>query len=1817
MATSLDRITEAFRASVKEAEQLRELNRSLQAAAREPIAIVGMAGRFPGGVCGPDGLWDLVARGRDAIAGLPADRGWDLDRLYSADPDVPGTSYAREGGFVDGAGEFDAAFFGIGPREARALDPQVRLLLEAAWEAIEAAGIAPASLRGSDTGVFAGVMYHDYGQGGSIPAELEGYMATGATSSVASGRIAYTLGLEGPAVTVDTACSSSLVSLHLACQALRAGECSLALAGGATVLATPASLVFFSRQRGLAPDGRSKSFADAADGVGLSEGVGLLLVERLSDARRLGHEVLAVVRGSAVNQDGASNGLTAPNGPAQERVIRRALANAGLDAGDVDAVEAHGTGTTLGDPIEAQALLATYGQERDGGPLWLGSVKSNIGHAQAAAGVAGVMKMVLALRHGMLPATLHVDEPSSHVDWGAGEVELLTEAVDWPAEDGRIRRAGVSSFGATGTNAHAIVEEAPPGPAEAGGASADDAGIAARVGVVPWLVSARSEAALRGQAGRLSELVEGRPEADVLGIGRSLAAGRSQLDRRAVVLGGGREGLMAGVAGLAAGESSVGVVEGRVVGGGSGLVFSGQGSQWVGMGAGLGSFEAFGRVLDDVSGVLGEFVEGSLFDRDRGYVGGDATELVQPGLFAFEIALLGLLESFGVRPDVLIGHSVGELAAAHAAGVLSLEDACRVVAARGRSMGGLAPGGGMVAIEASEPEVLESLEGFDGRLCVASVNGPMAVVVSGDDDALEEWLPGWDEQARRTRRLAVSHAFHSHRMDPALDELRAVLETVELRPPSVPIVSNVTGELLTDEQACSPDYWVSHVRSPVRFADGVRAMRDHGVGRYLEVGPDALLSAAVEATLDGEDGIAVAAASRGARVEEGEALMRFLAEAWVAGAEVEWERLFEGAGRVDLPTYAFDRRRFWVESTAGVGDAAASGQAAAGHPLLAAAVAVAGGEEWLFTGRLSLASHGWLADHAVFDQTLLPGTAFVELVLHAGAHADCPAIEELTLEAPLTLDDSQAVAIQVRVGEPDDQGRRKVTVHSSLDAPGPGDAEGPAVAWTRHASGVLRPGGAADAAAFDELGGAWPPAGAEALDVDGVYDRLLGVGFGYGPVFQGLHAAWQLDGAVFAEIRLDETQAEHAGHYGIHPALLDCALHGVFVGGGHDAATVRLPFAWSDVRLHPAGGAAALRVRLAVGDGAIELVAADSLGRPVVSVGRLVVRPADPAALRATVGGHGGGSLLDLEWVEAAVDAGADHGVDVELVALADLIEGDGVVDSVHETVARVLALLCERVARERSGDRRLVLVTEGAVDPAGDGAGPDLVGAAVWGLVRSAQAEHPGRFGLVDVDGSEASRAAVATASRIDEPQVAIRGGAVSVPRLTRVDTADGDGPAAGSWGGGTVLVTGGTGGLGALVARHLVAAHGVEDLLLVSRSGAEADGARELVAQLEQRGARVRLEACDVSDLDALTRLVGSISDRRPLTGLVHAAGVLDDGTLESLDARRLERAMRPKVDAAWHLHELTSGLDLSRFVLFSSAVGIVGAAGQGNYAAANAFLDALAQRRRAEGLPATSLAWGLWELATDMSAGDGDAAARTRAFEQVRLRTGIAALSAGRGLALFDAACARDAAISAPADLDAAVLRAKAGAGMLAPLLSRLIRVPRRQTAEAAGLARRLAGMSEDRRYRTLLGLVRGEVAAVLGHPSAAAVDPDAAFKDVGFDSLAAIELRNRLDAATEVRLPASLAFDYPTPAAIADHLRQRLAPDRGSPSLEAALAEVEAALRATAPDGDARELAARRLRSLLAELSDPPGDDRPVADLESMSDDEVFELIDGEL
>nr|AGS49670.1 malonyl CoA-acyl carrier protein transacylase [uncultured bacterium esnapd13] len=1661
----------------------------------EPLAIVGMACRLPGGVLSPEDLWRLVESGTDAISGFPTDRGWDVESLFDPDPDAPGKSYCVRGGFLEAVAEFDAAFFGISPREALAMDPQQRLVLEVSWEAFERAGIEPGSVRGSDTGVFMGAFSAGYGAG------FEGFGATAGAVSVLSGRVSYFFGLEGPAMTVDTACSSSLVALHQAGSALRQGECSMALVGGVTVMATPQTFVEFSRQRGLAADGRSKAFADAADGAGFSEGVGVLVVERLSDARRNGHRVLAVVRGSAVNQDGASNGLTAPNGPSQQRVIRAALANAGLVSAEVDVVEAHGTGTRLGDPIEAQAVLATYGQDRER-PLLLGSVKSNVGHTQAAAGVSGVIKMVMALQRGVVPRTLHVDVPSSHVDWSAGAVELVTENQSWP-ESGRPRRAGVSSFGISGTNAHVILESVPVQGRESSVLVSD---------VVPLAISAKTPSALAEFEDRLRAYLATSPEADMAAVASTLAMTRSVFEHRAVLLG---DDTITGVA--AAGS--------RVV-----FVFSGQGSQRAGMGAELAAvFPVFAEVHRQVWDLL------DVPDLDV-----DETGFAQPALFALEVALCGLLESWGVRPDVVVGHSVGELAAGCVAGLWSLEDACRLVSARARLMQALPPGGVMVAVPVSEERAREVL--VDG-VEIAAVNGPSSVVLSGDEPAVLETAA----VLGKATRLKTSHAFHSARMEPMLEEFRAVAEQLTYQTPRIGMAAG--------DQVTTPDYWVRQVRDTVRFGDQVAAQDD---AVFVEIGPDRTLSRLIDGipTLHGDD--------------ETRAAMTGLAHLHVQGVSVDWSAVLGGSsGRVlDLPTYAFQHERYWV----GGADRSAGDM----HPLLDTVVALPGSDGVVLTGRLSLATHGWLADHAVRGRVLLPGTGFVELVARAAAEVGCQVIDELLTETPLLLPETGGVLLSVTVDEADEAGRRAVTVFSQADHTD---------AWTRHVTAVISTSGVTGP--LPEFA-VWPPAQAESIDVTGFYERMAEVGYEYGAAFQGLRAAWRDGETVYAEASLAEDQVQEAARCALHPALLEAALHAGVLHMPESERTVRLPFSWNDVQIH-ATGSVALRVAATPTADGWSLRAADAAGRPVATIGSLVVRPVTAETLGSTTE-----DLLGLTWTEISVPeessltvgrfedlAGGDLPVPEVVVFTAHADTGDDLLARTRALTAQTLHVIQEWLAGECFTDSTLVVQI-----------GTDLAAAGASGLMRSAQSEHPGRFVLVESDDSLALQQ-LAVVVGLDEPWLRLEGGRYEVPRLARV-TAEPRAADEVVWDpDGTVLITGGSGVLAGILARHLVVEKGVRQLLLVSRSTPDDT----LINELTELGAQVDTAACDVSDRDALVQVLAGVS----LTAVIHAAGVLDDGVVESLTPQRLDTVLRAKVDAAWYLHELTRDADLAAFVLYSSAAGMMGNAGQGNYAAANAFLDALAVQRRAEGLPALSLAWGLWEDSSGLTGTNHD---------RIR-RSGMQTITAEHGMRLFDAAARHGEPVLLAAPMDPI----RDGD---VPALLRLLhrRVVRRAAATDASV-RWLVGLAPEEREKALLKIVRDSAALVLGHADTRTIPANGAFRDLGVDSLTAVELRNSLAKATGLRLPATTVFDYPTPATLATRLGDLMNPKVPSTTLLAELDRIEEMFTSVAFDDRQAAMVKDRLASVLNKwqrISQP--EDVLTPDLANANAGEIFDFIDRE-
>jgi acyl transferase domain-containing protein/acyl-CoA synthetase (AMP-forming)/AMP-acid ligase II/acyl carrier protein len=1560
----------------------------------EDVAIVAVGCRFPGGVRSPEDLWRLVLEGVDATGEFPGDRGWDVDALYDPDASRVGTTYVRRGGFLYDAADFDPGFFGISPRDAATMDPQQRLLLEVAWETVERAGIAPSSLRGSDTGVFVGHMHSDYADEHKAEhADLSAQLVLGSASSVTSGRVSYTLGLTGPSITVDTACSSSLVALHLAARALRAGECSLALAGGVTVMTSPLSFVAFSQQRALSPDGRCRSYAEGADGTGWAEGVGLVLVERLADARRHGHPVLAVLRGSAVNSDGASNGLTAPSSSAQQEVIRRALADAGLDPSDVDVVEGHGTATKLGDPIEIGALQATYGQ-RSGRPLLLGSVKSNIGHTQAAAGIAGLIKVMWALRDDVVPGSLHAEQPTSQVNWQAGGIRLVDRHTPWPRGE-RPRRAGVSSFGISGTNAHVIIEEPPP-------VSVPDTEPA--LTSAPWLVSGDGEAGLRAHADALHAA---SADGSTVDTAFSLATTRATLGHRAAVLSSDRATMLAGLRDLADGVENPAVVKASTRRGvRPALMFTGQGAQRARMGLELSqAFPAFGEVFLGLCAefdVLSVIESGELLDR---------TDHAQAALFAYEVAMCALLDSFGVRPGLVLGHSIGELAAAHVAGVFSRADAVRLVAARGQAMASMPPGV-MVAVRAPAHEVTAAAE-----VSIAAINGRESVVLSGAEKAV---MAEVERIGAAYTRLRGGYAFHSAMVDPCLDRFREVAESVTYHRPAVPIVSTLTGRYETDAVATA-EHWVRQARETVLFGDAVEAA---GEVVFAEVGPAATLTALAQDVVP--DAAVVPVAER---------LLDALAELHVHGVEVDWAAVYAGSGarRRDLPTYPFQRQRFWLEpapKTALLGEP---------HP-------AADRPEVRHTGVLSVTAQPWLADHRIGDDVVVPATVFAELAFQAAPPGPVR-LDELTVHAPLVLTTEVQVQVVVTDG-------REITIWSRPSSGG---------TWTQHATAVIA--AAASDAPVPQT--AWPPVGAQRVPVS--YGRLAVRGYRYGPAFRGVAAVWRRGDDLFAEVELPRAARSPA----LRPCLLDAALHASLFADPADHDAVRVPCAFTGFTLHQPEATAA-RVRITrTGEDAVRIALSDSDGRPVAVIESLVMRRLTG---RSTAEATAAQALHRVEWVP--VDAGA-------------AVPGHQIFDTgtcagtpperARALIGPTLAHLQEWITSQPG--ELLVVVTHNAT-----GDDPDPAAAAVWGLVSSVQAEHPGSVALVDLD----DPAAPVVVSGL--PRVAVRRGRVFAPRLS---TAPSPGDATIDVSG-TLLITGGTGALGAVLTRHLVTAHGAKHVVLASRRGVLPEWASDLPAE-------ITAVACDVGDRAAVHRLVADCSPE--LTGVYHLAGVLDDGVLSAMTPQRVDAVLAAKADAAWYLHEAAEHLDLSAFVLFSSAAGVLGRPGQSNYAAANSFLDALARHRTARGLPAQSLAWGPWE--NGMAAG---------------ISGGALPLSAGVGMAAFDRA-------------------SRTREPVLVPILLDPTETAEAPRAHPATWTDALAAVPAAEREAALAELIRGELALTLGFPDASSL-PDKSFLELGFDSLSAVQLGNRLRAFTGLRLGPSVVFDHPSLPQLTAHLHEQL-------------------------------------------------------------------------
>ncbi len=1727
----------------------------------------------------------------------------------------------------------------------------------------------------------------------------------------------------------------------------------------------------------------------------------------------------------------------------------------------------------------------------------------------------------------------------------------------------------MSSFGISGTNAHVIVEEA---------ARADDIqappGDTAPAPALPWVVSAADETALRAQATQLRAHVEDRPESSAVDIALSLATTRSAHAHRAVVVGRGKDELLAGLSALVEEGAAANLVQ-ALAGDRSKIafVFPGQGSQWPGMGCELlRSSPVFASRFAECESALRPFTDWSLREALTDPDALARIDVVQPVLWAVMVSLAEVWRSFGVEPSAVVGHSQGEVAAACVAGALSLEDGARVVALRSRALLALKDQGGMVSVQLGADDVRGRLERGGEHLSLAAVNGSHSVVVSGSCDALEELAESLAAEGVRTRRIQADVAGHSPQVERIRETVTQALEGITPMRGRLPLLSTVTGQWQDTEQMDSA-YWYRNMRDTVQMEQATRALAEQGYGTFIEISPHPVLTAVIEDTLEAADSGAAAVGSL--RRDEGGAdrMLLSLAQAHVRGVSVDWRAACTGGRICELPTYPFQRQRYWLDgATAADTDAAGLGLSEVDHPLLGAAAELADARGSLYTCRWSLHTQPWLADHSVGGTVVLPGAALVDMAITAADDAGCAQVEDLTLEAPLAIPEHGAVQVQIMVGEADESGRRSLSVHSRSEEASPGEP------WTRHASGMLS---RVDLPSAFDLS-AWPPAGAVPLDIADVYERLARDGYGYGPAFQGLRAAWRLGDDVYAQVDLEPQRQDDADRFALHPALLDAALHSLLVVADSAPGQILLPFAWSGVSLH-ATGARSLRVRLSgVGQEAVSVAMADTAGRPVASIGALTLRPVSLERVRYAAAASGE-ALLRVDWTvlpDSATPAAGSWAVlgsgdpHVDADAYADLAslaaavtEGASVPDVVlvpcgpergaqgdlaavvHTATRDALALVRQWLAEDRFAASRLVFVTHGAVATGAEEEVRDLVHAAVWGLVRSAQSENPGRFVLIDTGGRKAAHDALARALGCGEPQIALRGGLLLAPRLTadaspgvlvppagrlwRLET-DGTGTLEGlsleadaeaaqplaegqvrievraaglnfrdvvvalgvvpwleglgveaagviaevgpgvrgvgvgdavmgivtgafgqlavtderlvvripqgwsferaaatpvafltayyglcelaglragesvlihaaaggvgmaavqlarhlgaevfataspakwdvlrsagmedahiassrslefeqrflaatggrgvdvvlnslskefvdaslrllSRGGrfvemgktdirdpdtvaarhpgvayhwfdlietdpdrvqrmlsallalfeegalqpipmtswdvrrareafrfvsqarhvgkvvfrvprrpaaeGTVLVTGGTGLLGGLMARHLVEEHGVRHLLLTSRAGREAAGAAELERTLAALGASVTLASCDVADRDALARVLAAVPAEHPLTGVVHAAGVLDDGLVASLTPERLDAVLRPKVDAAVHLDELTAGLELSDFIVFSSVAGVLGNSGQAGYAAANTFLDALAQRRRNRGLPGLSLAWGLWEGLSGMTGGLDDVNVARLA------RSGVRALTSGQGLALFQAARGRDDALLVPVRLDAAALRAQAESGTLPPMVNGLVRMPVRRTAvadaarpQAPSLVGRLSGLSGVERETALLDLVRSRAAAVLGHSSSYAIEPDRPFKDVGFDSLTAVELRNRLTADTGLRLPTTMVFRHPTPLALTRHLLTELLPPQVSSSGTATsgsaledLSKLEGTLSDNPPDEGTRAVISARLLAVLRKLDSPgsgprsgPGSD----ELASASDDEMFELINKEL
>jgi acyl transferase domain-containing protein len=1793
-------------------ERLQARLKDSERALHVPIAIIGAGCRYPGGIESTESLWRVLRDGVDAVSEVPADR-WDAGAYYDPDPKVPGKMVTRRGGFLSQVDQFDPQFFGISPREASTMDPQQRLLLETATEALESAGLATDRLVGSATGVFVGITTSDYGQllrqGG--PENSDVYSATGSALNAAAGRLSFTFGFQGPCVAMDTACSSSLVAVHMACQSLRTGESDLALAGGVNVVLSPDAMVLFSKWGMMAPDGACKTFDAAADGFVRAEGCAVIALKRLADAQAAGDPILAVIRGSAVNSDGRSSGLTVPNGPAQQAVLRKALASAGLAPADIDYVEAHGTGTSLGDPIEVEALGAVMRQGRaPDRPLMTGSIKTNIGHAEAASGLAGLLKVVMALRHEAVPPHLHFRTPNPGIPWEDLPITVPTTLVPWPRGE-RPRRAGVSSFGFSGTNAHVVLEEAPPVPA---------ANEVAGAFVVP--LAARNDAALRALAQRHADFLAVDPTIALPDIATTMALGRAQLPRRCALVAETSAELERELRALATGGSNA--TQGTLRAGERpriAFLFTGQGAQYAGMGRGLYDSEpVFRSVIDRATAVLAPLLERPLLDvlfLANGAVSPiNETAFTQPAMFALEVALAELWRSWGVTPSIVAGHSVGEYAAACVAGVFSFEDGLGLIAERGRLMQALPPGGAMAAVFADEARVATYVSNRGDRVAIAAVNGPEETVLSGDADALAEVLARCDADGLKSKPLEVSHAFHSPRLDPMLDALEQRAAVLPHAAPRIALVSNLTGNPFAAGTGPDARYWRRHAREPVRFAACIEALKASGTTVLVEIGPHpTLLALAARAAPDAK-WTNVASLRRGR--DERREMLAGVAALHVRGVPLNWSALTSerGGRRIAMPTYPFQRERYWVDAL-GAGATARHATPLPGHPLLGERRELASTPRtWVWEREIGLGSHPWLADHRVQGAAIVPATAYIEMALAAGSEvlgAGSLHLQQIENLKPMILPEGVSRRLQVTLSL-DADGKARFAVHSRL-ALGAGDASAKVSAWTAHVTALLSVEDLVENEAASEQGLAAIEAARARCDTaiagGSFYAALAAKGNQWGPCFQGMDQVWIGENEAVGRVRVPAPLADEFARYRFHPAVSDacghCLVATLSLGPSASAAgRAFVAASIGEMRFHrsPAGRMlwthaclkpqddSEQRVRtcdLRVYDENGKLVSetldarlwylegddnTSRIGIPddwfyqihweAKAIGAAGARAAEPGtwvvfadrsgvgeqiAARRTAGAKrtllvtaGDGWHLEgdraavrpevVEDYRRLVEAAGTPSVVVHLWSLdtaGSAAADDPIGGALRMRLTSLLQLLHALRAAPANPRPRVWLVTNGAQNVTEGDCCDAPWNAAVWGLGRALSAEHSELWGgLVDLDSYEtADDIAARLIAEIEhagvEDKLAFRHGRRYVARLAR--RALQAGPRSGFVvrANGTYLITGGLGGIGLAMAQWLVM-RGARHLLLIGRTAlpphetwggldprSGAGRRAGAIAALESLGASVELAAIDVAIAGTLERCLAARCDRGmpPVRGVIHAAGVAQFQALDVQETNSLCEALAAKVQGGWRLHRLFADKSLDFFVLCSSTAALSKLPQVGSYAAGNAFLDALAHHRRARGLSALSVNWGTWgEVGMAVDAGRSGSGAYLAGVGTISTAMGLAALGE-----LLDAGDVQAAVM--PIDW-AAFVRANP---MFAadPFLSSLVA----DVLEQSGLVETgrlspttLRAAPPEKRSALLARYLRTEAARVLGF-APDQLDPTLPLASFGFDSLMAVQLKNRIE------------------------------------------------------------------------------------------------------